>query len=216
MEAEAEIQKAQYEAEQERLRAAEVVREEIEKDKIEIAAEAQAEKTRRVARGEADGILMRFEAEAEGIQKLLEAKATGYASLVDSVDGDAKAAATLLLVEKLEEIVEMQVAAISNLKIDKITVWDSGGNGEGGSSTANFISGLFKSLPPLQDISTMAGLELPDYLGNVIEEGVKDIPSRKKTVTKSDPEPKTKSVPKAKVEPKTKAAPKTTKKPKDE
>ena len=79
---------------------------------------------------------------------------------------DAQAASTLLMIEKLEDLVSRQVEAISNLKIDKITVWDSGGNGDG-SSTSNFISNLFKSLPPLQDISEMAGVQLPDYLGKV-------------------------------------------------
>jgi flotillin len=70
------------------------------------------------------------------------------------------------MIEKLEELVSRQVEAISNLKIDKITVWDSGGSGDG-SSTSNFIANLFKSLPPLQDISEMAGFELPEYLGKV-------------------------------------------------
>lgn len=160
------IQQAFYASEQERLRAEEVVREEIEKNKVEIAAEAEAEKIRREAKGVADGILFKYQAEAEGIQKLLNAKADGYQKLVESVGGDSQAAATLLMIEKLEELVSRQVEAISNLKIDKITVWDSGA-GDGGSSTANFISNLFKSLPPLQDISEMAGFELPDYLGKV-------------------------------------------------
>jgi flotillin len=76
------------------------------------------------------------------------------------------------MIEKLEELVARQVEAISNLKIDKITVWDSGGNGNGsGSSTSNFIANLFKSLPPLQEISEMAGLELPEYLGKVKNQG---------------------------------------------
>jgi flotillin len=169
------IQQALYRAEQERLRAEEVVREEITKTKVEIAAEAQAERTRREAKGVADGILLRYEAEAAGMRKLLEAKAAGYRKLVESVEGDAQAAATLLMIEKLEELVSRQVEAISNLKIDKITVWDSAG-GSDGSSTANFISGLFKSLPPLQDISEMAGFELPEYLGKV--KG-KDVPVEK-------------------------------------
>ena len=169
-EAQVKIQQAFYQSEHERLRAAEVVREEIEKNKIEIAAEAQAERIRREAKGEADGILLKYQAEAEGMRKLLDAKASGYRQLVDSVNGDAQAAATLLLIEKLEELVARQVEAISNLKIDKITVWDSGGNGSGGSSTSNFISNLFKSLPPLQDISEMAGFELPEYLGKAVKE----------------------------------------------
>jgi len=165
-EAQVAIQQALYKAEQERLRAEEVVKQEIEKNKIEIAAEAEAEKIRREAQGQADGILAKYKAEAEGTLKLLEAKADGYRKLVESVGGDAQAASTLLMIEKLEELVARQVEAISNLRIDKITVWDSGGNGEG-SSTSNFISNLFKSLPPLQDISEMAGVELPEYLGKV-------------------------------------------------
>ncbi len=164
-EAEAIIQKAQYLSEQERLRAAEVVRQEIEKQKVEIDAEAKAEQIRREARGEADGILMKYEAEAQGLRKLLESKAEGYASLVKSTNGDAKAAATLLLIEKMEELVAHQVDAIKNLKIDKITVWDSGSSGS--SSTANFISNLYKSIPPLQEISSMVGIELPEYLGKM-------------------------------------------------
>lgn len=172
-EAQVSIQKALYKAEQERLRAEEVVRQEIEKNKIEIAAEAEAEKVRREARGVADGILLKYEAEAAGVRKLLDSKAAGYQKLVESVGGDAQAAATLLMIEKLEELVARQVEAISNLKIDKITVWDSGGNGDG-SSTSNFISNLFKSLPPLQDISEMAGFQLPEYLGKMREKNIID------------------------------------------
>ena len=160
------IQQAFYQAEQERLRAEEIVRQEIEKSKVEIAAEAEAERVRREAKGVADGILFKYEAEAAGIQKLLTSKAEGYKKLVESVGGDSQAAATLLMIEKLEELVSRQVEAISNLKIDKITVWDSGGN-DSGSATSNFISNLFKSLPPLQAISEMAGFELPKYLGKV-------------------------------------------------
>ena len=167
--AEAAIQREQYKMEQERLRAAEVVREEIDKQKIEIAAEAEAEKRRREAYGEADAIKARFFAEAEGTKALLDAKAAGYLALVESCAGDAKAASVLLMIEKLEEIVKLQTEAIKNLKIDKITVWDSGNGGQGGSSTANFASNLIKSLPPLQEVAKMAGLELPEYLGKMVD-----------------------------------------------
>jgi len=168
-EAEAAIQKAQYLAEQERLRAAEIAREEIDKQKVEIAAEAEAEKLRREARGEADAILARYKAEAEGTLSVLQAKAEGYQLLVEASGGDAKAAATLLMVEKIEAIVASQVEAIQNLKIDKITVWDSG-NAEHGSSTSGFISSLIRSLPPIHELSEMAGVELPEYLGKVIQD----------------------------------------------
>jgi len=167
-EAEAAIQKAQYLAEQQRLRAAEIAREEIDKQKVEIAAEAEAEKLRREAGGEADAILARYKAEAEGTLSVLQAKAEGYRRLVDAAGGDARAAATLLMVEKIETIVSRQVEAIQNLKIDKITVWDSG-NGDKGSSTSGFISSLIQALPPIHELSEMAGIELPEYLGNVLE-----------------------------------------------
>ncbi len=167
--AQVEIQKAQAAAETERLNAVEVVRQEVERRKIEIAAEAEAERIRRNARGEADAILMRYEAEARGIRQVLESKAAGYESLVRSA-GDAQSAATLLMIEKLEEIVAKQVEAIQNLKIDKITVWDSGSANGSGSSTSKFLSSLVTSLPPLQEIAKMAGVELPDYLGRVSPE----------------------------------------------
>lgn len=166
--AEVAIQKAEYAAEQERLNAVEVVRSEIERTKIEIAAEAEAEKLRREAKGQADAILAKYEAEAKGIRQVLDSKAAGYESLVKSCSGDAKAAATLLVIEKLPEAIAKQVEAIKNIKIDRITVWDSA-NGEKGSATANFLSSLIKSLPPLKDIAAMAGVELPEYLGRTVE-----------------------------------------------
>jgi flotillin len=182
--AEVAIQKAEYMAEQERLNAVEVVRSETEKRKIEIAAEAEAEKLRREAKGQADAILAKYEAEAKGIRQVLDSKAAGYESLVKSCNGDARAASTLLMIEKIEEIVACQVEAIKNIKIDKVTVWDSGGNGDGkGSSTASFLSSLMKSIPPLHDVAAMAGVELPEYLGKTGEKpgngepGVKPAPA---------------------------------------
>ncbi len=169
-EAQVEIQKAQYRAEQERLNAEEVVRQEIDKRKVEIAAEAEAERIRREAKGHADAVLMKYEAEAKGIRQVLDSKAEGYSRLVDSCAGDAKAAATLLMVEKIEQIVARQVEAIQNLKIDKITVWDTGSSPDGRSSTAQFVSSLIKTLPPLHEVAAMAGVELPGYLGQVSPE----------------------------------------------
>jgi len=163
----AEIQKAQAKAELERLNAEQVVQQEIEKRKVEIAAEAEAEKIRREAKGNADAVLMRYQAEAQGVKQVLASKASGYSDLIQSCGGDAKSAATLLMIEKIEELVTLQVEAIKNLKIDKITVWDSAGGDKGGAATANFLSGLIKSLPPLHDIAAMAGLELPKYLGDM-------------------------------------------------
>ena len=168
-EAEIIIQKAQYEAEKQRLNAEEIAQQEIDKQKVIIDASAIAEKTREEARGEADAILFKYRAEAEGQQALLEGKAAGYRRLVESAGEDASLAATLLMIEKLQDIVTLQTEAIRNIKIDKVTVWD-GGNGksaDGKTSTADFLSGMVKSLPPLHDVAQMAGLQIPEYLGKV-------------------------------------------------
>jgi flotillin len=167
--ADVKIQKAQYLAEKERLNAKILVQQEIEKQKIELAADAEAEKKRREAAGEADAILSRYNADAKGLQMVLESKAAGYKLLIESCGGDARAASNFLLIEKLQEIVQVQVEAIKQLKIDKITVWDSGIDQQGNTTTSNFISGLIKSLPPLQDLTQMAGLELPEFLGGIVD-----------------------------------------------
>ena len=168
--AEAEIAKAKYDEEEQSLRASEIARETVAKQQVEIAAEAEAERQRRIARGEADAILAKYEAEAEGVRQVLEAKAQGYSNLVSSASGDPKAAATLLMVEKIEDMVSAQTEAIRNLKIDKITVWDSGNDKDGNSATSNFVSSLVQSLPPIHDVAKMSGVELPDYLGSMTEE----------------------------------------------
>jgi flotillin len=166
-EAQKAIQAAEYEKRLAQLRAEEVAQQETNKIKLEIDAEANAERTRREAKGQADAILMKYQAEAEGLQKLLEAKSEGYKHLIESCNGDSQAATSLLLIEKLSDIVQAQMEAISNLKIDKITVWDSGGHNGTGNTTADFISGFVKSLPPLQEVAAMAGIELPQFLGKV-------------------------------------------------
>jgi flotillin len=168
-EAQKAIQVAEYEKRMAQLRAEEVAQQEIDKTKLEIEAEANAERIRREARGRADAIMMNYQAEAQGLQKLLESKAFGYKRLIESCNGDSQAAARLLMIEKLSEIVQAQVAAISNLKIDKITVWDSGSHNGGGNTTADFLSGFIKSLPPLQEIAAMAGVELPEFLGRIAD-----------------------------------------------
>lgn len=165
--AEAMIQKARALAQTQLLEAEQIVPQEIKKRQMQIDAEAEAQSRAIIAKGEAQAILSIKQAEAEGIQKLLDAKAIGYKQLFEACGEDAKSAATMLLIEKLEEIVKLQVEAIKNIKIDKITVWDSGSQDGKGSSTSNFISQFTKSLPALHDVASLAGLELPHYLGQI-------------------------------------------------
>ena len=147
-----------------------IVKAEIAKEQAEIDAEAEAEVIRRKARGEADAIYARMEAEAKGQQEILTRQAEGMRQIVEAAGGDANAAVKLLIAEKLEDLVSIQVEAIKNIKIDKITVWDSGQNADGQTSSAGFISGLMKSVPPLNELFKQAGMELPDLLGKEIAE----------------------------------------------
>ena len=142
----------------------------IERKKIEIDAEAEAERIRRIAKGKADGILANYLAEAEGVRKLLDAKASGYERLLRACEDRKDLAPALLIIEKLPELVAEQVKAIQNLKIDKITVWDSGGNGGSGGSTSHFLRGLIGSLPPIHELAEQAGIDLPKVLGKMARE----------------------------------------------
>ncbi len=158
---------AQREQELARLGKEQLAPQEIEKKRIEIAAEAEAEKLRREAQGTADAIRSKYEAEADGVRLVLEAKADGYRKLIEACGSDATVGPTLLLIEKLPELVREQVKAVQNLKIDKITVWDQGGSGDGRNATADFLSGLIGTLPKLHELAHQAGIELPPALGRV-------------------------------------------------
>ena len=116
---------------------------------------------------------MKKEAEAKGIYEVLTKQAEGFNQIVKATNNNSKDAALLIVADKLEQLVAIQAEAIKNIKIDKVTVWDSGSGKEGGgNSTSNFLSGMYKSVPPLQEMFNMAGMELPNYLkgDNTIEE----------------------------------------------
>lgn len=152
-----------------------IVAAEIEKRKIEIAAEAEAEQLRRKAQGEADAIYAKMDAEARGQKEILAKQAEGMDALVRAA-GTSSEAVQLIIANKLEVLVAEQAKAISNVKFDKVTVWDSGAGADGKTSTAGFLSGLLKSLPELNDVYKMAGLKLPKAVApEEIEEGKADV-----------------------------------------
>ncbi len=143
-----------------------VVPAQIDKEKIEIAAEAIAEQTRRHAKGDADAIYLKMAAEGKGIYEILSKQAEGFKQLVNATGDDSQSAVMMMIADKLPELVKTQVEAIKNLKIDKITVWDNMGGGKGGNepTSAKFLSGMLGSIPPFEELFKMAGMELPDYL----------------------------------------------------
>ncbi len=164
----------------------------IDKQKIEIDAEAQAERIRRIAKGEADAIYLRKEAEAKGLYEILTKQAQGLDQIVKAAGNNSKDAVLLLIADKLPELVRTQAEAIKNIKIDKVTVWENGNGKDGKTSTSNFISGMYKAVPPLQEMFNMAGMQLPNYLkGEDIEEAVKkEVSSKKGDAKPKGEEPK--------------------------
>ena len=141
-----------------------IVPAEIDKRKVEIDAEAEAERIRRRAKGEADAILFKAQAEAKGLYEVLTKQAAGLDEIVKAAGNNSKDAVLLLIADKLPELVKTQAEAIKNIKIDKVTVWENGGGKDGQTSTSNFISGMYKAVPPLQEMFNMAGMDLPEYL----------------------------------------------------
>ena len=141
-----------------------IVPAEIDKERQIIEAEAEAEKLRRTAKGEADAIFAKMDAQARGTLEILSKQAEGFNEMVKAAAGDPQKAVLMLIADKLPELVKTQVEAVKGIKIDKVTVWDSNASKDGKTSTANFISGLMGSVPPLQDLFKMAGMSLPDYL----------------------------------------------------
>ncbi|TVR83451.1 MAG: flotillin family protein [Saprospirales bacterium] len=148
-----------------------LVKAEIAKRKAEIDADAEAETIRRKAKGEADAIYLKKEAEARGMYELLTKQAEGFDQIVKASGGGPREAVLMMIADKLESLVKTQVDAIKNIKIDKVTVWEGGNQGPGeANSTSKFISGLYKSVPPMNDLFNMAGMDLPGYLGKAMED----------------------------------------------
>ena len=177
--AEQNAEKARAEKEKATQEADVIVKVEIDKRRKELEAEAEAEQMRRKAKGEAEAIYAKMEAEARGVQAMLNAQATGIKKIVEAANGDAANAVRLMVADKLEEIVAKQVEAIKNIKIDKVTVWDSGTNADGKTGTSNFLSGMMKSLPPLNEMFDMAGLTLPEFIKPNAVEKAEEVPTEK-------------------------------------
>lgn len=140
-----------------------------EADGLKAVKQAEADGLRFQLTAEADGQRLKLFAEAEGVEQVLTKKAKGFTDIVNSAGNDKQLATMLLMIEQLPKLVEEQAKAISNLKIDKITVWDSGSGKDGKGSTADFLSGIVSALPPLHEITKNAGIELPEILGKLGE-----------------------------------------------
>lgn len=134
-----------------------------QKAKIIVDAEAEAERRRIQAQAEADAVFLKLDAEARGQYEIMAKKGEGLKTVVAACGG-AKEAFQLLMLEHLDNLADASARAISNIKFDKVVVWENGGS-NGKSSTADFISGFARSLPPMMQVmKDIGGVELPESL----------------------------------------------------
>lgn len=137
-----------------------------EKAKIMVDAEAEAAKRRIEAEGEASAIYAKLEAEARGQYEILAKKGDGLQRIVEACGG-AQQAFQLLMLEHFDKLVDASARAISNIKFDKVVVWDAP-NGNGSSSTANWLSNMARTLPPMMQVmKDVGGVELPETLAKI-------------------------------------------------
>ena len=140
-----------------------------QKARILVDAEAEAEKRRLEAEGEAAAIYAKLEAEARGQYEILAKKGEGLKMIVDACGG-AKEAFQLMMLEHLDTLAESSAKAISNIKFDKIVVWENGG-ANGRSNTADFLHKMAGTLPPmLQVMRDIGGIEIPESLAKLAGE----------------------------------------------
>ena len=135
-----------------------------EKAKRIVEAEAESERTRLEAEGEASAIFSKLEAQAKGEYEILAAKGKGLQSIIDACGG-AEPAFRMMMLEHMDNLAESSAKAISNIKFDKVVVWENGSNANGESSTSGFLQGLSRSMPPMMHVmKDIAGVEMPEFL----------------------------------------------------
>ena len=112
---------AEAEAERKRVNAkdadAVAIKAKGEADAIKTKAEGEGVAAATRAKGEAQAIFAKMEAEAKGLFEVLTKQASGYDKMIQAA-GDANKAYTLLLLEKLPELVKTQVEAIKGINIE--------------------------------------------------------------------------------------------------
>jgi flotillin len=172
-----------------------IVKAEIDKERVRIDAEAKAAQTKilqegqsaaylvqkqaeadgvkRIAEGEAAGIRAKLGAEASGIQAKLTAEAEGTRALLD-----AKAQGFEKLLKVADDtagatqlLIAENIVRIAEIQAGAIKglqfekVVVMGGGGNGQGGAGQFVQDLYKGVLPLNELAKSVGLNLPAFLG---------------------------------------------------
>jgi flotillin len=144
-----------------------------DKARVIVEAEAEAEKRRIEAEGQASAIFAKLDAEARGQYEILAKKGEGLHKIIQACGG-APQAFQLLMLEHLDTLTQTAAQAISNIKFDKVIVWEGGSaNGNGTSNTTQFLQSMARAMPPMMQIlKDIGGVELPDYIARLSPDSV--------------------------------------------
>jgi flotillin len=142
-----------------------------EKARMIVQAEADGERVKIAAKAEAEATFARMDAEARGNLSIMEKKAEGLQKMVAAAGGNPDAAYRLLFLEQMPQVTETLAGAISNIKFDKVVLWNGGGGNGAGGGVSGFIEDLVKVLPPLMQVAEeIGGVQLPGMFGKRIQE----------------------------------------------
>jgi flotillin len=142
-----------------------------ERARVEVDAAAAASKRRIEAEGEASAIFAKLEAEARGQYEILAKKGEGLQRIIEAC-GSSEQAFKMLMLEHFDHLVEASSKAISNIKFDKVVVWEGGGQ-NGASATSSWLHNMARTLPPMMQVmKDIGGIEFPERFVNLGESKV--------------------------------------------
>jgi flotillin len=193
--AEQEAELARAAREKAHQQANEIVKAEIDKERVRIDAEAKAAQTKILQEGQAAAYLIQKQAEADGIQKVAEGEAAGIrarvtaeatgiqAKLTAEAEGtrailDAKAQGFEKLLKVADDtagatqlLIAENIVRIAEIQAGAIKglqfekVVVMGGGGQGGAGPGQFVQDLYKGVLPINELAKSVGLNLPAFLG---------------------------------------------------
>ncbi len=145
---------------------------EIEKQRIEMLAEAARRKMTTEAEGSAAATRLQGEADAEIILKKGEAEAKAMNVKAEAYQEWNQAAVVDKLITGLPEVVRAMAAPLAN--VDKITIVSTGNDGAAGlNKVTGDMTKIAAQIPAL--FETLSGIQMSDLLGKV--RGIGDRPS---------------------------------------
>ncbi|KAJ3207909.1 hypothetical protein HK099_000171 [Clydaea vesicula] len=159
---EVEVKKALVE--QERLRVVDLAKTKVTAEATIAEADAQYYKQKK----EADAKLYQEMKTAEGLKAIFDVQAKGIENLNSAFGGNSDATLKYLMLEKglYVDLANANAKAVQGLN-PKITVWNTGSNGNEGDSTKP-IRDIFQSLPPLlTTINEQTGVAPPSWLAKL-------------------------------------------------